>query len=88
MITRRNRLIGVEVSLYEMPEEDPECRWQTDCSHGNCVGHRTKKLAMSFLAVPWEWCEECSALHEAKTKGAAESSPGASAAAASGGVQG
>ena len=68
MITRRNQRIGIKVSLYRMEAEDPSCQWQNDCEHGNCVGHRTKKLGLSFLAVPWEWCEECRKLHDAKTK--------------------
>lgn len=75
MITRRNRIIGIEVSCYPTPDEDPSCRWQNDCEHGNCVGHRTRKLAMDFLSVPWEWCEMCRALYEAKMKEASIKSP-------------
>lgn len=75
MITRRNRTIGIQVSCYPMPNEDASCRWQNDCEHGNCVGHRTRKLAMDFLSVPWEWCEECRALYEAKMKEASIESP-------------
>lgn len=59
ILTRKNRIIGVEVSLVFMAAEDPECRWQTECAHGNCVGHRTRKLGESFVSVPWEWCTEC-----------------------------
>jgi hypothetical protein len=66
MITRRNRQIGVEVSLSLEPNEDPSCRWQTDCEHGNCVGHATRRLALEWLSVPWEWCEECRRLLAAK----------------------
>lgn len=60
--SRKNRRIGIEVSLVYMPNEDPTCRWQTECEHGNCVGHTTRRLAESFLAVPWEWCSDCAGL--------------------------
>lgn len=74
-LSRRNRAIGVEVRLYHLPDEDPSCRWQTDCEHGSCVGHATRKLGESFLAVPWEWCEECRALHEARSLSVQGSAP-------------
>lgn len=65
-IARRNRVIGIEVSLYLRENEDPTCKWQNDCEHGSCVGHATKKLGLAFLAAPWEWCEECRALYDKK----------------------
>jgi hypothetical protein len=71
---RKNRLIGIEVTLELMSKEDESCRWQTACDHGFCVGHRTRKIAESFIAVPWEWCEECLKLFEKKTSSPAESS--------------
>lgn len=62
VMTRTNRKIGVEVSLVLMANEDPSCRWQTECAHGSCVGHATRKVGESFMSVPWEWCEECRSL--------------------------
>lgn len=67
ILTRKNRVIGVEISLVYNPAEDPTCRWQTECEHGNCVGHETRKLGVSFVAVPWEWCDECRGAYERLT---------------------
>jgi hypothetical protein len=59
VVTRKNRKVGVEISLVLMANEDPSCRWQTECAHGSCVGHATRKVGESFMSVPWDWCEEC-----------------------------
>lgn len=57
---RTNRTTGGRVLLMYMPGEDPSCRWQTDCMlHARNCGHRTRRVARSFMAVPWEWCEDC-----------------------------
>lgn len=67
LVTRRNREIGVEVTLSYMPHEDPSCQWQTDCTtHGFNVGHASMTVATAFLPVPWEWCSGCQAVRAGK----------------------
>jgi hypothetical protein len=67
---RRCQLTGFLVGLYDGVqsgiESDPETPWVTVCEeHGNCVCHRTQKLARSHMAVP-EWCEECQEIMKQK----------------------
>jgi hypothetical protein len=61
---RRNRKTGFVVGLYESAasgiESDPDLPYMTLCEeHSNLVCHETRRLAASFVAVPWEWCAEC-----------------------------
>jgi hypothetical protein len=51
---------GTLISVTFEPGEDPQARWQTTCvDHGECVGHETRKLAVSWASEPEGWCSAC-----------------------------
>lgn len=53
-------MVGVYDSLQAGMETDPSAAWMTVCEeHSSCVGHRTRKLALSHAAEPEGWCEDC-----------------------------
>ena len=65
--SRKARSTGATIQVTFEPAEDPSCRWQTTCeTHGACVGHQTRALAVSFAAAPEEWCSECEAIHRSR----------------------
>lgn len=72
--TRRNRVIGVTVDLYDLraphapiqAEEGEE--WLTICAHNHLVTHASNTLARSHLAAPWGWCHICAALFDAQAQ--------------------
>lgn len=65
---RKNRILGTDVRL-EHHLDDSGRPWMTICdAHNCCVAHSSKKNARSFLAVPWEWCEECGNAYDEKMK--------------------
>jgi hypothetical protein len=62
---RKNRTTGTYVELYDTEHElnvfDPDGgRWVTFCDeHATLCNHLELATARSFLAAPWEWCEDC-----------------------------
>lgn len=41
-------------------EDDPSTPWTTFChDHANLVCHETQEQALSWMADPMTWCEEC-----------------------------
>jgi hypothetical protein len=69
---RVNPVTGATVVLFDGSHEyaDPEAeggRWVTLCdTHSYLVNHATRAIARSWLAEPWTWCDECSAIHAEK----------------------
>lgn len=62
VVTERKTRSGIRVYLTYMPGEDETARWQTECEHGRCTGHATRKIAESFLSHPEEYCPWCRAI--------------------------
>lgn len=57
---RVSRSKGVRVLVEYLPSADEGSPWQTTCvEHGGVCSHTTRRLAVSFAAVPEEWCECC-----------------------------
>lgn len=68
---RRNRETGTLILVVDRGLDDFERdlareqgiewnRWETICAdHGTVCSHQTRALAVSFSAVPSEWCEDC-----------------------------
>jgi hypothetical protein len=60
---RTNPRTGQKVGLYDGEPAGMDTaggRWQTVCEeHGSICSHSTKRVARTFLAAPWEWCELC-----------------------------
>lgn len=69
--TRMNQKIGVEVTVGHAHDvgleyEQGEVHWYSICDeHGSCLGHRTRRLAEEWAALPWGWCEFCADEYEA-----------------------
>lgn len=69
-VTRKARSTGTQVTVCTAEDagagfdgETEGLRWYTVCdTHGYCVGHETKKLALSWASSPEGWCEECQKL--------------------------
>jgi hypothetical protein len=64
VVTRRSRATGLLVSVYRGAEagieDDPALPYVTVCeAHGSAVCHSSKRLAVSWLAEPQTWCEQC-----------------------------
>ncbi len=56
----RARVTGTIVSLIDCGKEYPDGRWMTVCeTHGGCINHDSRKLAMQWLSHPDEWCPVC-----------------------------
>lgn len=65
---KRNRQTGTEVVALYSPYADPDNPWETICvTHGTVCSHETRKLALRFVPVPAEWCEQCMDAMDAKT---------------------
>jgi hypothetical protein len=70
-VTRRNRQTGFEVTVGHAHDvglefEQGEVHWYSICEeHGSCLGHRTRRLAEEWAALPWGWCEFCADEYEA-----------------------
>lgn len=61
----KNRITGSQIAVVDNRSKtfmDDDQKWYTVCdTHGNLVGHDTRKLAEYHAVVP-EWCETCSAI--------------------------
>lgn len=68
--TRINQKIGVEITVGHALDvglkfEHGHTHYYSCCDeHGACLGHRTRRSAESWAAVPWQWCEDCHAEYE------------------------
>lgn len=64
--TSRARSTGTTVELHDNRRgdyDDGGLGWITHCAdHGNYCEHESRKLAVSFMAAPEEWCDLCGAL--------------------------
>lgn len=73
--TRRNRETGTTIDVVDRGQDDPDVqggdnRWETICTdHGTVCSHQTRAVAVSFAAVPTEWCEDCQAQYATDGKG-------------------
>ena len=63
--THTARQTGTQVTIGSaddlgLDDCDGETRWYTICEkHGTAIGHRTKRLAVSFGSSPMDFCEFC-----------------------------
>jgi hypothetical protein len=63
--TRRVRSTGGLVSVgladeFGLDADGGASKWYTVCDvHGSCVGHSSRRLAVSWSSVPADWCEFC-----------------------------
>ncbi len=61
---RRARSTGTIVQVVDNRDgnidTDPDLPWFTICcDHGGCVGHPTRRLAVSWASEPENWCPTC-----------------------------
>ena len=62
-VSLRYTRTGTLVGLYAAGEADIDAdagKYSTVCEdHGSCVGHESKRSALSHLGHPEEWCDFC-----------------------------
>jgi hypothetical protein len=65
MLVRRARSTGLPVSVgtadeFGLDADGGATKWYTVCdTHGSCVGHSSRRLAVSWASAPADWCEFC-----------------------------
>ena len=65
IVTRKVRSTGGRVSVgladdFGLDSDGGAMKWYTVCdSHGSCLGHTSRRLAVSWGSAPEEWCEFC-----------------------------